>query len=117
MRVKVRLVRDPEQRMEQTAVGEIDFRSFDLTFFEVFVPGLKLSNDKSGRQNVEIVADCCVVNTEVPGKLRRIPDLSVEMGDHGPKSPECRGADANAKLWQVSFKERANEVLSPIFAF
>ena len=58
-----------------------------------------------------------MVHSEASGKFRGIPDLAVTMGQHCPKTPERSGAYANAKLRQVSFKKRADEVLTPVVTF
>jgi hypothetical protein len=47
-------VMDAEQRMEKTGITQIDFGRFDLSFADVFIPGLKLVDHKRTGQNIQV---------------------------------------------------------------
>ena len=48
---------DIEQRMQQTAVPNVDLGRFHLTLGEILKPGLQLTHEIGTRQEIKITAD------------------------------------------------------------
>jgi len=103
--------------MQDTAILDIDFRGFDLPFGEVLVPGQELIYHQGRGQAVKIPPDCGVSDSEGTCKLRGVPGLAVVMGQHGPEPSYGVGADMDAKLREIFFKEGADIALTPFMAF
>ena len=115
--VRVRLQisdgRQLKESMQESAVAEIDFGSLDLALADIFKPGWKHSDHVGSRENVEIASGSVLGSAERPRKLRRIPNLPVVMGDHGPKTSQGFGRNRDAKLGNITLEKSANEVVAP----
>lgn len=62
---------------------------------------------------VEVRADGLVGEPHRPPEFRRVPELTVDVGEHGPKSPHRRGGHPDPKLRQVAFQKCPNKALPP----
>ena len=102
-----------KESMQESAVAEIDFRSLDLALADIFKPWWKDSDHVGARENVEIASGSVLGSAERPRKLRRIPNLPVVMGDHGPKTSQGFGRNRDAKLGNITLEKSANEVIAP----
>ena len=106
-----------EQAVQQTAIGNIDFGGFDLTFSQIFKPRLKLPDDQGGAQGVEITPHGRMPDAKGAGQFGAVPYLTVIVGQHGPEALQGDRRHANTKLGQVSFQKGADEILPPRLAF
>jgi hypothetical protein len=82
--------------MEQAGVLHEDLGGPHLAFRDVGMPGRKLAQDESIRQEIEIPADAALPDAEGPGDLGAVPCLGVVMRHHRPEAAQSlgRGADS-----------------------
>ncbi len=102
-----------KKSVQESAVAEVDFWGFDLALSDVFKPGRKDSHHIGAREDVEVTSRGVLGGAEGSGELRRVPNLTVVMGNHGPKASEGFGRDRDAKLGDIAFEKSSDKVATP----
>jgi hypothetical protein len=104
---------DPEQRVEQARVGQVDLGRLDLALREVLLPGSQAPDHERGDKHVEVVAHGLVRDAERASQLTAVPGLPMVVGDHRPEATHGVCADVQPEMRQVTFEVGARELLSP----
>src|ERR1700679_4075325 len=102
--------------MKNPTVSKIDFGCFDLPFFNISNPGLKLAHHESTAQNVQITTYRSIGNPERLPDFRGVEHLTVIMSQHGPKSSQSYSRNTNTQGWNISFEKCRNILLPPVDA-
>ena len=107
---------DPQEGMEEAGVLDEDLGGPYLAFRDVGVPGRKLAQDESVRQEIEIAAGAALPDAEGTGDLRAVPGLGVVVGHHRPEAAQGLGRGADSELGEVAFQEGLEERAAPFEA-
>ena len=99
--------------MEQSAVTEIEFGRFPLSFSDVFKPRLQASDDEGVFEDVEMVGDGGTAAVERLPEFGEIQEFAMEMGAHHPESPQLGGGYPHSVLREVAQKEGFDKILPP----
>jgi hypothetical protein len=102
-----------KKSMQESAVTDIDFGSLDLALADIFKPGRQDSDHVRACENVEVVSSGVLRGAERPCKLRRVPNLPVVVGDHGPKPSQSFGRNRNAELRNITLEKSSDKVVAP----
>ena len=77
------------------------------------MPGPELADHERIGQQVEVAAGGGGVHAQGTGRLRRVPDLPMVVGDHGPETQQRRRRNTHTPLRQVALEDRLDELFSP----
>src|SRR5262245_52821481 len=79
-------IRNTEQRVQQPAVAQIDFRALHQPLGQIRAVGLQAANQIGPFEVVEIFVDRVIAETEALTEPRGIPNLPVNGSEHGQES-------------------------------
>ena len=99
--------------MQQPGIAHVYPGRPDLALADIREPRWKRPHHERAGQNVEIPPRRAFARPERTGELRRVPHLSVVVGQHGPESPECLRRHRDAELGDVALEERLHEAAPP----
>ena len=102
-----------EQSVQNPAVADVDLGGLDLPFPEILEPGGKDPDHVGAGEDIKIPASRDLRCPERSGKVRGIPNLSMIMGEHCPKTSQGLCRNCNTELGNIPLKKRAYEVLAP----
>lgn len=110
---QVGFTENTHQTVKNTTISEVNFRSFDLPFSKVFVPGLKLTHHESAAQNIQIMFGRDRHYVHRSRDFRGVPYLSMIVRQHGPEVVHRDRGNPDTEARQVALKESGNKVFSP----
>ncbi len=99
--------------MQEAGVTDVDFWGFDLTFLGVGEVGGKEADHEGLPEDVEISANRGVGDSEGAAQLGTVQELSVVVGEHGPKAAEEAAWELDAEFAEVAFEVGFDEVRAP----
>ena len=99
--------------MQETGIADVGFGGFDLTFLGVGEVGGEEADHEGLSEDVEIAADGGVGHSEGAAQLGTVQELSVVVGEHGPKAAEEAAWELDAEFAEVAFEVGFDEVRAP----
>ena len=99
--------------MEQAAVAHVNLGRLYLALAEIFEPRRKLAHHEHSRHQIEVAPHGGFVDAKGAGGIGGVPNLSMVMRHHAPKTVQRRGGRAQSQLRQIAFEEGLQKLPSP----
>ena len=81
------------------------------------MPGWKLAQDESIRQEIQIPADAALSDAEGAGDLGAVPGLGVVVRHHRPEAAQGLGRRTDPELREIALQKGLEEGAAPLEAF
>ena len=104
---------DPQQVVQHPAVAQIDLGRLDQAFAEVLEPWRKDPDHEGPGQEIAIAVHVPGVGVQRACKVRGVPGLSVNVGQHPPQPAQRLRRHSGAHGRDVPFHKGAGEGLHP----
>ena len=103
----------PEERVQNTPVADVDPGCLHLTLPDVLVPALQLPDHGGLGEDVQVSLDGRVGDAERPRELRCVPRLAVVVREHRPEPAHRRGQQTKPKSGDLAFEIRSDQLAPP----
>jgi len=103
----------PQQTVQDAGVADVHPGRFDLTLADILEPRRQQPHHVRASESVQITTRGDFGRSQRSGELRRVPYLSMMVGNHRPEAPQGFGGNGDAQLRDVPLEKGANECLAP----